>query len=108
LHAADLFKALSDPLRLRLVFLLTQRDELCVCHLTDILGLPQSTVSRHLSHLRTLGLVTTRRQGKWVHYRLQAGADSLLPELLPLIEKLSLHEAQLAADAKSLPSTDCN
>jgi ArsR family transcriptional regulator len=107
LHAAEIFKALSDPLRLRLVFLLTQRDELCVCHLTDILELPQSTVSRHLSHLRTLGLVTTRRQGKWVHYRLQEGADTLLSELLPLIKQLGLHEAQFAADANALPSTDC-
>jgi len=70
LHTAEVFKALGDPVRLRLFYLLSQGRELCVCHLTEALELPQSTVSRHLAVLRQAGLVDTRRDGKWIHYRL--------------------------------------
>ena len=65
----DHFKALADPTRLRITVLLS-RGELCVCDLTEVLGLPQSTVSRHMSKLKSAGLVTDRRAGKWVHYKL--------------------------------------
>ena len=63
------FKALGDPVRLRLFALLAGGRELCVCHLTAALALPQSTVSRHLGVLRYAGLVDTRREGKWIYYR---------------------------------------
>jgi DNA-binding transcriptional ArsR family regulator len=65
----ELFKALADRTRLRIAVLLTGR-ELCVCDLTRVLALPQSSVSRHMSVLKTGGLVLDRREGKWVHYRL--------------------------------------
>ncbi len=65
----DLFKGLADPTRLRIVVLLLEK-ELCVCDILDVLRLPQSTVSRHLAKLKTSGLVMDRREGKWVHYRL--------------------------------------
>ncbi|MDQ6959541.1 MAG: metalloregulator ArsR/SmtB family transcription factor [Mariprofundaceae bacterium] len=81
--AADIFKALGDPVRLRLFHLLASRDELCVCHLTDALNLPQSTVSRHLGILRHAGLVATRREGKWMHYRLTSGVAGKLAALIP-------------------------
>ncbi|OIO69065.1 MAG: hypothetical protein COW19_04405 [Zetaproteobacteria bacterium CG12_big_fil_rev_8_21_14_0_65_55_1124] len=67
---SEAFKALGDPVRLRLFYLLCRQDELCVCHLTDALKLPQSTVSRHLGVLRHASLVATRRDGKWMYYRL--------------------------------------
>jgi len=76
------FKALGDPVRLRLFHLLSLRDELCVCHLTEALELPQSTVSRHLGVLRHAGLVATRRDGKWMHYRLGEGLASSLATLV--------------------------
>jgi len=81
---AEEFKALGDPVRLRLFQLLAGRDELCVCHLTEALDLPQSTVSRHLGVLRHAGLVQTRREGKWMHYRL---AGDLAERLAPLISE---------------------
>ena len=69
----DQIKGLADPVRLRIVKLLVlRRTELCVCHLTGALSLPQSTISRHLAILRNSGLVTARRDGKWMHYRLAA------------------------------------
>jgi len=79
---AETFKALGDPVRLRLFYLLSLKDELCVCHLTEALELPQSTVSRHLGVLRHAGLVETRRDGKWMHYRLGSDLARHLAALL--------------------------
>lgn len=62
-------KALCDETRLRILALLSEQ-ELCVCNLIAVLGLPQSSVSRHLAVLRTAGLVEDRRNGTWMWYRL--------------------------------------
>jgi arsenate reductase len=67
---AALLKALADPTRLRLAVLLARRGETCVCRLVEALGMPQSSVSRHLAVLRNCGLVEARREGTWMHYRL--------------------------------------
>ena len=69
-----LFKALADPTRLRLIQLLGD-DEICVCSVVERLKTNQPKVSRHLAYLRRAGLVTTRREGKWVHYRLVEPSD---------------------------------
>ena len=79
-----LFQALSDPTRLRIVALLAAEGELCVCELTHALNLSQPMISRHLANLRNVGLVSDRRAGKWIHYRLNPElpnwADTLLAE----------------------------
>jgi ArsR family transcriptional regulator len=67
---AQIFKALGDETRLRIMGLLIDREELCVCDIMAALDLPQSTVSRHLSNLRNAGLVNDRRQGVWMNYRI--------------------------------------
>ncbi|ATX83068.1 ArsR family transcriptional regulator [Mariprofundus ferrinatatus] len=86
-HLRSIFKALGDPIRLRLFSLLTH-EELCVCHLTESLKLPQSTVSRHLGVLRSAGLVSTRREGKWMHYRLAEDVPKQLIEMAgPLADR---------------------
>src|SRR3954447_6868664 len=72
-----LLRALADPVRLRLLNLLSEDKEVCVCHLHEALGLPQPTVSRHLAYLRKNGLVAGRRGGLWVHYRLAKPRTSL-------------------------------
>ena len=64
-----LLKAFADPVRLRLLNLLSADAEVCVCHLHEALNLPQPTVSRHLAYLRKHGLVVGRKDGLWVHYR---------------------------------------
>ena len=75
---ARLFKALGDATRLRMLNLL-RHGELCVCDLMAVLGLPQSTASRHLAYLRNAGWLTARRQNKWMYYRLDTGViDSRL------------------------------
>lgn len=67
---ASFHKALSEPTRIRIVYLLNHEGELCVCDLVSALQLPQSVVSRHLAYLRKLALLTTRKKGVWVYYQL--------------------------------------
>jgi ArsR family transcriptional regulator len=76
LDATELLKAFADPVRLRLLNLLSG-GEVCVCHLHGALELPQPTVSRHLAYLRKNGLVVGRKEGLWVHYRLAKPANAL-------------------------------
>jgi len=62
-------KAVADPSRVRILKLL-ENGELCVCQITTVLDLAPATVSKHLSALKTAGLLQQRRDGKWVYYRL--------------------------------------
>ena len=71
---ADMYGALADATRLRILALLAD-SEVCVCHIHESLRIPQPTVSRHLAYLRRSGLVQARRDGLWVHYRLAEPAD---------------------------------
>ena len=71
---AQLFKALGDETRLRVVALLSH-GELCVCHIQEALSLTQPTASRHLAVLRTAGVLETRRLGSWIYYRLADQED---------------------------------
>ncbi len=64
------FAALAHPLRLRALLLLHAQGELCVCELCHALGVSQPMISRHLAQLRAWGIVSDRRQGLWIHYRL--------------------------------------
>ena len=66
----DFFAALADPPRRRILTLLQEGGERCVCVLYETLDLPQPKVSRHLGVLRAAGVVATRRDGLWVHYRI--------------------------------------
>ena len=75
------FKALADKTRLRILGLLGN-NEVCVCHIHDSLGVPQPTVSRHLAYLRRAGLVSTRRDGVWMHYRVARSLDPAVQSVL--------------------------
>ncbi|HEV7766319.1 MAG TPA: metalloregulator ArsR/SmtB family transcription factor [Thermoanaerobaculia bacterium] len=65
----QLFQALSDRTRVRLLNLMAE-GEVCVCFFVEVLGDPQPKISRHLAYLRSAGLVATRREAKWMHYRI--------------------------------------
>jgi ArsR family transcriptional regulator len=73
-HLARLFAALADRTRLRLLNLMDGR-EVCVCYFVVILKQSQPKVSRHLAYLRNAGIVRARREGKWMHYRIERPAD---------------------------------
>ena len=74
---AQYFKALSEEVRLRIVMLLTH-GELCVCDIMEVLDEPQSKVSRHLSYLKSSGVITAKRVGVWMHYALREEKDETL------------------------------
>ncbi|GAB6041548.1 hypothetical protein JCM17961_22230 [Endothiovibrio diazotrophicus] len=78
----QLFQALANPTRLRLVMLVVGAGELCVCELTRAIGESQPKVSRHLALLRDGGLLQDRRQGVWVHYRVSEGLPEWAVHLL--------------------------
>ena len=79
-----LFSGFADPVRLRILNLLAA-GELCVCDLTEILRLPQSSVSRHLAYLRRAGLVETTREGKFSHSRLAEPGSAVHRNLLSCV-----------------------
>jgi ArsR family transcriptional regulator len=81
-HLAQTLKALSDPIRLRIILLLQSEGELCVCDLMAVLKLPQSTVSRHLAYLKRSCWVDTRRQGLWMYYTLSRESCNICKDLL--------------------------
>ena len=72
---AELFRALGDPARVRIVNLLATSDEpVCVCNLVEPLGLSQPTVSHHLKKLLDAGLIAREQRGKWAYFSLDASA----------------------------------
>jgi ArsR family transcriptional regulator, arsenate/arsenite/antimonite-responsive transcriptional repressor len=102
----ELFKAFADPVRLRLLNLLTD-GEVCVCHLHEALGLPQSTVSRHLAYLRKRGLVAGRKEGLWVHYRLAKPCGELHRRLIGSLGTCSQEIDALKHDREKLSRSSC-
>jgi ArsR family transcriptional regulator, arsenate/arsenite/antimonite-responsive transcriptional repressor len=101
-----LFRALADPTRLRLLNLIADR-EICVCYFVEILRISQPKVSRHLAYLRRAGIVASRREGKWMHYRLVAPKDeaaaSILRETLTHLKK----KPEMRRDIARLSSACC-
>ncbi|GAB3239127.1 metalloregulator ArsR/SmtB family transcription factor [Glycomyces halotolerans] len=87
---AAAFKALGDPVRLRLLSLIASRagGEACVCELTGSFDLSPPTISHHLKVLREAGLVTSQRRGTWVYYRAEPSMLARLSELLAVPAEL--------------------
>lgn len=97
----NIFKVLSDETRLRVISLLFYED-LCVCEFSGILDIPQPKISKALSKLRDLNLVTDRRQDKFVFYSLKRG-NELLIHILDYIANNVDKYPQLAIDKSNLP-----
>ena len=101
---ALLFAALADRTRLRLLNLMNGK-EVCVCYFVEILGQSQPKISRHLAYLRRAGIVTARRDGKWMHYKIvdpaNAGAARILRETLAVIGQEKSMQADLARLGKA-------
>jgi ArsR family transcriptional regulator, arsenate/arsenite/antimonite-responsive transcriptional repressor len=93
------FKALSDATRLRIIKLL-EGGELCVCDIVAALDLVQPKVSFHLSTLKEAGLIKDRKQGKWIHYRLNE--TDLFRRMLILSACERMRDGEVAVDRKRL------
>ena len=102
----DLFSALADPTRLRLLNLMLQ-GEICVCFLVETLEEPQPKVSRHLAYLRRAGLVEVRREGKWMHYRIAQLKDEDAGRVLDDVLRWLENEPQMKRDRSRLRSVCC-
>lgn len=97
----EVFKALSDENRLRILHLL-YRQELCVCELEVLLDMSQSNVSRHLNKLRNSGIIITIKSGLWAHYRLNDIYFKQNPGLLGYLKTHWGQEANFLKDLKRL------
>lgn len=101
------FQALGDGTRLRLLNLIADQ-EVCVCYFVELLGGPQSKISRHLAYLRRAGIVEARREGKWMHYRIvmppHIGAAQTLRQTLAWLRD----ERQMRADRARLIKACCS
>ncbi|AQZ63174.1 transcriptional regulator [[Actinomadura] parvosata subsp. kistnae] len=97
---ARVFKALGDPVRLRILSIVASRagGEVCVCDITDAFELSQPTISHHLKVLKEVGLLTSERRASWVYYR-------LVPETLGELSALLTLPAGRTADGPASLST---
>ena len=98
----NITKALADENRLRMLLAL-ERGELCVCQITELMGLAMSTVSKHLSVLYQAGLVNARKEGRWMHYSLSGkGAPAAAREAVAWVRRSLDGNERIATDAKQL------
>lgn len=101
-HLAQTLKALSDPIRLRIVLLLQAEGELCVCDLMAVLKLPQSTVSRHLAYLKRSCWVDIRRDGVWIYYSLSQESCIICNEILQTLRQHAANLPEAISDRDTL------
>jgi ArsR family transcriptional regulator len=103
---ALLFAALSDRTRLRLLNLMAGR-EVCVCYFVEVLGQSQPKISRHLAYLRKAGVVSARREGKWMHYRIERPQDSGAAAIVNSVVAALKHDRLMRADLEKLNKACC-
>lgn len=101
LDVMNITKALSDENRVRALMLLTG-GELCVCQIIEMLGLAPSTVSKHMSILRQAGLVKTRKEGRWIYYRIAGPENPAAHEVTGWLEKHLEDDPTVREDAGTL------
>lgn len=97
-----LFAALANEIRLRMLMLMMREGELCVCELTHAVGVSQPHASRHLAQLRELALVTDRRAGTWVYYRIHPDLPAWADEVLRATAAGLDAQAPFSEDARRL------
>jgi ArsR family transcriptional regulator len=101
-NIANIIKSLEDETRLRIMALLLDAEELCVCDFMAVLQLPQSTVSRHLSILKNAGWLSDRRAGVWIHYSFAKDLSPIHRTLIPPMRTLLAQNEVAAQDRERL------
>ncbi len=96
-----LFKALSDRNRLRIVAALLQYEELCACQIIELMQVTGATVSRHMGLLIGSGLVASRKEGRWVYYRMCRERVEFTG-LVQWMEKQLINDPDIVRDGKTL------
>ena len=100
------FKALADQTRLRLLNLMGT-DEVCVCFFVEILKSNQPKISRHLAYLRKAGIVSARRQGTWMHYRIVEPANADAAMMLKAVRDWLSRDPEMQRDRQRLVKVCC-
>ena len=100
LPSVEILKALSDLNRLRIVMVLGRFNELCACQITELLQVTGATASRHLSVLQHAGILTSRKEGRWIYYRLAPSAGCAA--LLAWVERTCADSEPFKTDGKSI------
>lgn len=72
MNASEVFKALGDPVRLRIIEMIAANGETCVCKIVEELAMTQPAISQHLAKLRYAGILTASKRGQWVYYSLKS------------------------------------
>lgn len=103
---AELLQALGEPTRLRILNLMAA-GEVCVCYFVEVLGEPQAKISRHLAYLRRAGLVTARRDGKWIHYSLAQDLPLPVAGVLQQILHIVANDRESRRERESLMQLCC-
>lgn len=101
------FRAFSDRTRLRILNMLRDRDELCVCDIVAVLRVPQPKASRHLAYLRKAGLVLARKEGLWMYYSLAPANGQFHTKILDCLACCFQDVPELARDAAQLQRKSC-
>jgi ArsR family transcriptional regulator len=101
----DILKAISDHGRLRILKILEKRS-LCVCEITELIGLATSTVSAHLSQLKNAGLIEDEKEGKWINYHLAQTPDPLFAQIWPILSERLGQDAAVCADRERADHID--
>ncbi len=98
---AGVFKALSDPVRVRLLHHISANccSSVCVCHIPDDLGITQPTLSYHLSRLLKAGLISKQMRGKWAHYTATTEGLAIMRDYLSDLAPAELGESRCACPA---------
>ena len=105
-NLTKIFKALSDQNRIRIMKMLEEK-ELCLCEISKVLRLANSTASKHLSILRDAGLIVDYKEGKWVNFRLAQASESMyVREIQKLIKEWLPDDETIRADRKQLLSVN--
>lgn len=102
----SLFAALADRTRLRLLNLM-RNDEICVCYFVEILRTNQPKISRHLAYLRRAGVVSARREGKWMHYRIVEPSDPHAARVMKEVLEWLARDREMQRDRERLVKVCC-
>ncbi len=97
--------ALADPSRVRLLAACLDRER-CVCQLVALLDLSNASISKHLGQLRDAGLLESRREGRWVHYRLADDPDPIINDALAMVRRHAEGDGLIGQDRRTLGHID--
>jgi ArsR family transcriptional regulator len=101
-----LFSALADRTRLRLLNLI-RNDEVCVCFFVEVLKTNQPKISRHLAYLRRAGVVSARREGKWIHYRISEPSEPHAARVMREVMEWLAQDEEMRRDRERLIRACC-